>query len=50
MTRAHYLRMAITCGLSAREAMMENTGLVQDMFELYIRSSRKEEQHGDTDD
>jgi hypothetical protein len=42
MTRAHYLRMAQACGFSMREAMFENIGLVQDMFELYQQANKKE--------
>lgn len=42
MTRAHYLRMAQACGFSMREAMTENMGLVQDVFELYLQANKKE--------
>jgi len=39
VTRAHFLRMGILCGLTRRETLTSTPGEVGDLWELYLRAS-----------
>ena len=36
MTRAHYIRIGVLCGLTRRETLLSTPGEAGDLWELYI--------------
>ncbi len=46
MTRSHYIRIGVLCGLTRRETLLSTPGEAGDLWELYIQPTAKEEQGG----
>ena len=47
MTRAHYVRMGVTSGLSKKETLLATPGEVGDLWELYLKAHGMKRKQGD---